>query len=169
MNKIILALIALFTISNLSANDSLDKAVIIARDKGAPIVKVTEATVEALKDNSSPVEVFYIIVTQRRNWSTDELYAIFDTILTYSNLKKDVSKNYGYLEVNLEGAKLIRALHEYVADDDKFKQIMYRILSGPNTPKFNGGPNTSMIPGSEKRDLRPFPVPVTPDPISPQN
>lgn len=71
-----------------------------------------------------------------------------------------------YLKLANKKAKELKSESYRIPRIDVKKNKLLLLKDFTNNLK---GLNTSMMPGSEKRDLRPFPVPVTPDPISPQN
>lgn len=142
---------------------------------------VHTAAVAGFEASQSPSSVCYIFDKHvvGKGLATNEIYEVFKAVLVSSGLeasfrhdlecfKKGTNKNDG-------GVKLIKALHD-VTTAEQFKRITDAIIMGgcgnEDGSLDSGGPNTKATAGycvTPRRDPRPNPVPVTPQPISPQN
>ena len=145
------ALMALFTVSNVFAAPSIDEV-------------VESAVAYSVRQDMNGVE-FFKYYTENTKWNEDELFKIFAIVLDSFKLELDDYNEicdllYKYCKANLTENSYNRIIHNYISLKDGERKARSE-FSGPNT-------NTNLCK-TPKGDPRPNPVPVTPDPISPQN
>lgn len=173
----------ILAVSAFAHGATLDTAALTAKDAGSKITDVIFATAVACREDAQNApNILTVILSQRKNWTDGELYQIFAAVLISSNLEKTLGDDYrAFMEKRDNGStgvKLLRALKEYCSPQDKrFERIVEMAFEDANGKAFAAeqatrqfsGPNTNGDVANGKRDPRPHPAPVTPDPISPQN
>lgn len=187
-NTIMLAALVAATaaVPALAAGPQLDKAVHVAATKAAAPA-IVEATVKAAQeDAAAATSVFKSIIGQRASWSHSDVYNIYNAVLMGSNLKASFTKDLESYTKGInrqdEGVKLLTALNEACTKlpNGTFEAVVGQLVRDANgvaamaeDTAFNQkGVNTNGPAGicnTPRRDGRPNPAPVTPDPISPQN
>lgn len=135
---------------------------------------------------ANAAEVFKSAMSQRASWSKADVYSVYNAVLMGANLKGSFTKDWeSYTKgINQQdpGVKLIVALKE-VCDKmpaNTFNAVVSQLSNDANgvnnlaehTSLNQQGVNTNGPVGicnTPRRDPRPHPTPVTPEPISPQN
>lgn len=172
MKNILFAVIAMLAVTDAFAS--------IAKQDMDNII--SEAVKAATAKAADPVEALHVVMVKRMDWSPMNICAVYSAILDSSNLKDTFLRDLNYftygLKQDLPGVKLLTALKQECSKlhDGTFEAVITQMVlnsneesvnAARNVPQFSG-PNANM-PGLPSRDKRPFPVPVTPDPISSQN
>lgn len=148
----------------LAHGTTLDNAANTAKDANSGIMDIISATALACREDAQNAPyTLSVILSQRENWTDEELYQIFTVVLVSSDLAKSLTKDYrAFLEDNGDGGtgvNLLRVLKEHCSpQNERFFAIVETAIADANG-------RTPM----RKRDPRPHPAPVTPEPISPQN
>lgn len=143
---------------------------------------ISEAVKASTAKSAGPVEALRAAMAKHMDWSPMNICAVYSAILDSSNLKDTFLRDLNYftygLNTDLPGVKLLAALKQECSrmHDGTFEAVIAQMVLNSNGEAVNAarnatqfsGPNTNML-DVPSRDKRPFPVPVTPDPISPQN
>lgn len=143
---------------------------------------ISEAVKTATAKSAGSVEALHVAMSKRMNWSPMNICAVYSAILDSSNLRDTFLRDLNYFTYGanpqLPGVELLAALEQECSrlHAGTFEAVIAQMVLNSNGEAVNAarnatqfsGPNTNM-PDVPSRDKRPFPVPVTPDPISPQN
>ena len=141
---------------------------------------VEDAAISVEKRTVDPATALRNAFMKRIDWNPTDIYVLYKAVVKGAGLDETLKNDLEYFRKNvnndLPGVKLLKVLQQQCSSlpSGTFEMVMAQLVMDVNgiSPQPEGrmfeGPNTNM-PTVPSRDKRPFPVPVTRDPISPQN
>lgn len=184
-NTIIMtALVAVAAVPTFAAGPMLDKAVQAAASKVSATNVLAATANAAQEDPAAAPAVLKGVLGQRNSWTNQDVYNLYCAVLEGSGLRSTLSRDLVSYQAQKNqqeaGVQLLTALHDACGKLPKgtFETVMGMLLFNANGTANNAeflatnpvATNTNAtICKTPVRDKRPNPVPVTPEPISPQN
>lgn len=122
--------------------------------------------------NSTPSGKLHNAIVQRDDWKAAEVYTVFMSLIQAGDLKGDLQKDLADIlkgrKSTTEGYRMLSEL-KALLPENVYREVLNMVFMNANgtVPVAVGSPNTNgfLQDPRERRN----PVPVTPDPISPQN
>ena len=168
-----------------AASSALEMAVQNAANKATPVQAVQPYIATAAKDSPATApNVLTTVLSQRASWTSQEVCGLYSAVLEGANLRSSFTKDLqNYLsgkDQQAAGVKLLAALNSACSKlpNGTFNEVLTLIVNDANgtarESAFQAANPTATntnanICRTPQRDPRPNPVPVTPEPISPQN
>lgn len=166
-----------------AAGNMQDQAVQAAADTNATVKEIGPYVASAAKqDPSTAPALLTRVLNQRRTWSVSDVRDLYGAVLVGANLWESFSRdlqNFANGRGKDElGVKLLDALKKACEKlhGNTFDSVIKLLVQDANGASAEGSTQTATLDphryaicDTPKRDPRPNPHPVTPDPISPQN
>ena len=166
-----------------AAGNMLNQAVQAAADTNATVKEIGPYVASAAKQNPSTAPALLtMVLNQRRTWSVSDVRDLYGAVLVGANLWESFSRdlqNFANGRGKDElGVKLLDALKKSCdkLQGHTFDSVIKLLVQDANGASAEGSTQTATLDphryaicDTPKRDPRPNPVPVTPEPISPQN
>lgn len=166
-----------------AAGNMLNQAVQAAADTNATVKEIGPYVAAAAKQSPTTAPALLtFVLNQRRTWSVSDVRDLYGAVLVGANLWESFNKDLqSYKDGRGKdelGVKLLDALKKACdkLQGDTFVSVIDLLVQDANGASAEGSTQTATLDphryticDTPKRDPRPNPHPVTPDPISPQN
>ncbi|MCQ2367298.1 MAG: hypothetical protein MJ056_09105 [Akkermansia sp.] len=166
-----------------AAGNMQDQAVQAAADTNATVNEIGPYVAAAAKQSPTTAPALLtFVLNQRRTWSVSDVRDLYGAVLVGANLWESFNKDLrsykdGQGKDEL-GVKLLDALKKACdrLHGNTFDSVIKLLVQDANGASAEGSTQTATLDphrynicDTDPRDPRPNPVPVTPEPISPQN
>lgn len=170
-----LLLLMLLALPSFAVTPLLDHTWRVAKDPNTPISIIEMGCLKAASEKeNTPAEVFTCVITQRGSWTRQEIYRVFNAVLFGAKLNGNFINDYcNFLSKtpsDSEGLKLIKELYNFseIYNNGVFEYVIGQLLNDANGESNIANFHAYSHP-TLKRSSHSALIPVTPDPISPQN